>query len=190
MSDGPYKSLPMKPRWRRVAKCAYKEAFATDEIADNVARACHADWRSEIRPALVATIAGILAPSGQQRLFADQVASDLRGLQRNCSSPMEAMLVKSSMDAVRSGLGGENAVRQAAEDVLSDRGLNCYRQVEEHVRRDDSLRSAAFVRTRFSEAHGKVDFAGLADALIGKRPAFASRARASYSDLDAGVSLP
>lgn len=25
MSDGPYKSLPMKPRWRHAAKCAYKD---------------------------------------------------------------------------------------------------------------------------------------------------------------------
>ena len=64
MSDGPYKSLPMKPRWRHAAKCAYKEAFSQDEIVESVTRASHADWRAEVRQALVTSVTAVVATRG------------------------------------------------------------------------------------------------------------------------------
>ncbi|SEJ83395.1 hypothetical protein SAMN05518849_1154 [Sphingobium sp. AP50] len=189
MSDGPYKSLPMKPRWRHAAKCAYKEAYSPEEVVDSVTRASHADWRSEVRPLFVSQVRAIVEASGQQSLFSDQTVADLGALQRSCSSPMESTFVRAAMDAVRAGQTGPSAVEQAAHDALADRVLCNYRQVEEHVRRDDSLRSAQFVRGRVETAHGQIDFTGLTRALLKTGNPLPRRDRVSSRDLDAGVPL-
>ena len=189
MSDGPYKSLPMKPAWRRAAKCAYKEAFSLDEIVESVTRASHADWRAEVRPALVTSVTAVVAPLGQQSLFADQVLSDLAALRRDCASPLEASFVRNAIDAVTTGRTGGDAVQVAAEEALSDRLLCNYRQVEEHVRRDDSVRNAQFVRDRFEAAHGQIDLSGLARAALKTGEPLTRRTGSQFTDLDAGVSL-
>ena len=187
MSDGPYKSLPMKPRWRRAAKCAYQEAYSSEEVAEAVTRASHADWRAEVRQSLVAAIAEAVSPSGQQALFADQALRDLAALR--CASPMEASFIRNAVDAVQGGLRGAEAVQAAAEGALSDRLLCNYRQVEEHVYRDDGIHSARFMRNRFETAHAKVDLTGLARAALRTGDPLPRRTRTAHTDLDAGVSL-
>jgi hypothetical protein len=189
MSDGPYKSLPMKPRWRRVAKCVYQEAYSQDEIVECVTRASHADWRAEVRPSLLASVRAIVSGEGQQALFSDQIRGDLQVLQRSCASPMEASLVRNLVDAVQGGRFGNDAVQFAAEETLSDRLLCNYRQVEEHVRRDDSIANANFVRARFEAAHDRVDLALLAGAVLKTGAPLVRRARATFTGLDAGVPL-
>ena len=189
MSDGPYKSLPMRPLWRHAAKCAYKEAFSQDEIVESVTRASHADWRVEVRPPFVTSLTSIVAPSGQQELFTDQILADLTALQRDYRSPLEASFVRNMIDAVATGHTGSDAVQFAAEEALSERLLRNYRQVEEHVRRDDSIRNAEFVRNRFEAAHGKIDLPGLARAVLRTGEPLTRRARAKFTDLDAGVPL-
>ena len=120
MSDGPYKSLPMKPRWRLAAKCAYKEAFSQDEIVESVTRASHADWRAEVRQALVRSVTAIVAASGQQPLFVDQVLSDLAALRRDCTSPLEASFVRNAIDAVATGrTGRRRPVRRRGSSIRS-----------------------------------------------------------------------
>lgn len=189
MSDGPYKSLPMKPRWRHAAKCVYKEAFSQDEIVESVTRASHADWRAEVRQTVVRSVTAVVAPSGQQALFTDQVLSDLAALRRDCASPLEASFVRNAIDAVATGRTGGDAVQFAAEEALSDRLLCNYRQVEEHVRRDDSVRNAEFVRRRFEAAHGQIDLSGLARAALKTGEPLPRRNRAQFTDLEAGVPL-
>ena len=189
MSDGPYKSLPMKPSWRRAARCAYNQSYSIDEIVEGVTRASHADWRAEMRPSLIASLNEVLAPSGQQALFADQTLSDLDSLHRTCSSPMESSFVSNAIDAVRTGKIGVEAVQIAAEDAVSDRLLRTYRLVEEHVRRDDNSRNANVVRTRLEAAHQNIDLSGLAQTLLKTGTPLSPRRRAASTDLDAGVSL-
>ena len=189
MSDGPYKSLPMKPRWKHAAKCAYKEAFSQDEIVESITRASHADWRAEVRQSLVTSVAAAVAPLGQQALFSDQVLSDLAALRQDCTSPREASFVRNAIDAVVTGRTGGAAVQFAAEEALADRLLCNYRQVEEHVRRDDTVRNAEFVRSRLEAAHGQIDLPGLARAALRTGEPLTRRSRAPFTDLEAGVPL-
>ena len=188
MSDGPYKSLPMKRSWRRAAKCAYKEAFSQNEIIDSVARAAHADWRAEVRPALVASVIAVVAPQ-EQTLFPDQIAADLIKLRRTCCSPLAASFVHNVIDALATGRIGGDAVQFAAEEALSDRLLCSYRQVEEHVRRNDSSGNADFVRNRFEAAHDQIDKPVLARAALKTGQPLARRNRAESAGIDAGVPL-
>lgn len=187
MSDGPYKSLPMKRRWRRAAKCAYQEAYSSEEVTAAVTSASHADWRAEVRHSLATAVAEAVSPSGQQALFTDQALRDLRALR--CASPLEASFICNAVDAVQCGLRGAEAVQAAAEGALSDRLLCNYRQVEEHVYRDDGIHSARFMRRRFEAAHAQVDLSGLARAALRAGNPLPRRSRAAHTDLDAGVSL-
>ncbi len=188
MSDGPYRSLPMKPRWRRAAKCAYEAAFSQEEIADALTRASHADFRAEVRSAFVAALSAIVAPS-EPGLFADQAVSDLNALARTCSSPLEALLIGTVADAVEAGQFGAAALQQGVEDAISERLLRNYRQVEEHVRLDDSAQSARFVRSRLEAAHSEVGLARLAQAVLKTGAPLAPRNRAMNTGLDAGVEM-
>jgi hypothetical protein len=126
---------------------------------------------------------------GQQTLFADQVLADLGVLRRGCASPLEASFVRNAIDAVATGRTGGEAVQFAAEEALSDRLLCNYRQVEEHIRRDDSIRNAEFVRNRFEAAHGQIDLSVLARAALRTGEQLTRRTRAQFTDLDAGVPL-
>lgn len=189
MSDGPYRSLPMKPRWKRAAKRAYTEAYSSEEVADAIKGACHADWRSEVLPALVSAVTKIVAPNGQQPLFQDGMVEALKELRGACVSPLAASFLQCTIDAVGKGKSGTEVVELAAQDAMTDRLLRNYRQVEEHVRRDDCNRSANFVRARLEAAHSKLDLAGLASAAMKTGSPLSRRNRASVSDLDAGVPL-
>ena len=189
MSDGPYKSLSLKPCWRYAAKCAYKEAFSHDEIVESVKRASLADWRTEVRQSFIKSVTTIVTSSGQQTLFADQTLSDLAALRRNCASPLEALFIRSAIDAVAAGRTGSDAVQSAAEDALTDRLLCNYRQVEEHVRRDDSVRNAESVRNRFETAHRQINLPGLAQTALGTGEPLTRHTRTQFTDLDAGVPL-
>ena len=188
MSDGPYRSLPMKPRWRRAAKCAYKAAYSQEEIADALTRASHADFRAEVRSALINTISAIVAPK-EPDLFRNQAVSALKALVHTCASPLEASLVNIAADIVAAGQFGAAALQQAVEDTISERLLRNYRQVEEHVRLDDSASNAKFVRARLEAAHGNINLAQLAQSALKIGPALPRRNRAPNTDLDAGVSL-
>jgi hypothetical protein len=179
----------MKPRWKRAAKRAYTEAYSSEEIAESIMRACHADWRSEVLPALVGAITKIVAPSGQQPLFQDNMAQDLKKLRGLCVSPLAASFLECTIDAVGKGETGAGAVERAAQEAMTDRLLRNYRQVEEHLRRDDCNRSANFVRTRLEAAHSLLDIAGLASAAMKTGSPLSRRSRAAVSDLDAGVPL-
>ena len=188
MSDGPYRSLPMKPRWRRAAKCAYQAAYSQDEVTDALTHASHADFRAEVRPALISAISAIVAPS-EPGLFGDQAAADLKVLGRSCASPLESSLVITAADAVASGKLGAAALQQAVEDALSERLLRNYRQVEEHVRLGDSATRAKFVRARLEAAHRGVNLPQLAQAALKTGAALPRRSRTLNTDIDAGVPL-
>lgn len=189
MSDGPYKSLPMKPSWKRAAKCALKEAFSSDDIVESVTHASHADWRSEVRQSFVTSIAAIVNPSGQQALFQDQALADLDTLRCNSASPLEASFARNVADAVKTGRTGNDVVHLAAEAALSDRLLCNYRQVEEHVRRKDSDGNAEFVRSRLEAAHLIINLPALVQSALKTGHPLTRRSRTQFTSLDAGVSL-
>jgi hypothetical protein len=189
MSDGPFKSLPMKPRWKAAAKCAFNEAYSRAEIADALRAAAHSDWRGEISDSFLSTVARVLGASDQLGLFRDQQLSELRAMQGQYASTMQASLLRNAVDAVRDGYSGAEAMRQATESTLSDRLLSGFRQVEEHICRENSGPIVREVRSRLEAAHGEVDFSSLARAVLKTGVPVPRSAAAKYANLDDGVSL-
>jgi hypothetical protein len=56
MSDGPHKSLPMRPGWKKVAECASKEAFTSNEVCEAINAAIAQDYQKDISPDFIASI--------------------------------------------------------------------------------------------------------------------------------------
>jgi hypothetical protein len=189
MSDGPYRSLPMSPRWKLAAKCAYVGTFSTRDIADALNQAAERDCRAELSPSLIGKVRALIFGPNEPGLFGDLPISDLNAMHSECASPMEASFVRNAIDAVQDGYRGSEVLLHAAEGTVSDRLLAGYRQVEEHMYRKTTDQRARAVRSRLEGAHGEVDLSAVARRVLRAPGAPARMPSATYSGLDDGVSL-
>jgi hypothetical protein len=189
MSDGPYRSLPMSPRWKLAAKCAYVQAFSTREIADALHAAAERDCRAELSPGFLSKVSSLIVGRDDPGLFRDLPIADLRSMHAQASSPMEASFLRNAVDALNDGCAPSDALQQAAEGAVSDRLLAGFRQVEEHMFRKASDHRSRTVRSRLEGAHGEIDISALARQVLRTADAPHARAVATYSGLDDGVPL-
>lgn len=190
MSDGPYKTLPMKPKWKAAAKAAYLKAYEPSDVIEALETASVADYRSEVSSAFEAAIAKALIAPRQSHFFENVQLSKLNTLQALCTSPMEASLLDNARQAIVDGLSGNEALRQAKRCALTERLLSASRQIEEHMFREASDGRARLVRSRLGEAIRRVDLPS-----IESRTSRASVQTARnhkpvrHNGLDEGVSL-
>lgn len=189
MSDGPYRSLPMSPKWKQAAKRAYLASFSVSEISEALQQAAERDCRAELSAKLVRRVTALIIGPDEPGLFRDLPTADLDALHGECSSTMEHTLVNNAVDALRDGLCGRAALERAAEASVSDRMLAGGRQIEEHMHREASDHRARATRSRLEEAHGGVDVTGLARRLLRVPDAPARTATVAYPGLDDGVPL-
>lgn len=189
MSDGPYRSLPMSPKWKQAAERAYLSSFSTPEISEALQQAAERDCRAELSSGLVRRVTALIIGPDEPGLFRDLPTADLNALHRNCSSTMEHGLVNNAIDALQDGLRGWAALQRAAEASVSDRLLAGSRQIEEHMHREAPDHRARATRSRLEEAHGGVDVSGVARMLLRAPDAPARTITVVYSGLDDGVPL-
>lgn len=189
MSDGPYRSLPMSPKWKRAAKCAFLPSFSSPEISEALQQAAERDCRAELSEGLVRKVTALVMGPDEPALFRDSAVADLDALHRICASTMEHGLVKNAIDALHDGLIGQVALQQAAEASVSDRLLAGSRQIEEHMHRETSDSRARDTRARINEAYNGVDLSGVARILLRAPNAPALTQRAIYSGIDDGAPL-
>lgn len=189
MSDGPYRSLPMSPKWKQAAKRAFLPSFSTVEISEALQQAAERDCRAELSAGLVRRVTALLLGPDEPGLFRDLPTADLNALHRDCTSTMEHGLVNNAIDALQDGLRGPAALQRAAEDSVSDRMLAGNRQIEEHMHRAASDHRARATRSRLEEAYSGVDVSGVARMLLRAPDAPARTTTVVYSGLDDGVSF-
>lgn len=189
MSDGPYKTLPMKPRWKIVAKAAFLDAYEVSEVAKAMEIAVMADYRAEVSDSFGGAISQLLVGTEQIDLFPDHQLSGLDALHVRCGSPIETSLLLNAKQAVIDGLTGGAAMQQAIEDTLVDRCLSASRQVEEHMYREASSRRADIVRLRMGSAVGNAAISRLAHEILGSTSTPVRMPHPRYDGLDDGVRL-
>ena len=189
MSDGPYRSLPMSPKWKQAAKRAYLSSFSTREISEALQQAAERDCRAELSASLVSKVTALIIGPDEPGLFRDLPTADLNALHRDCSSSMEHGLVNNAIDALRDGHRGQAALQRAAEATVSDRLLAGSRQIEEHMCRQAPDHQARSTRSRLEEANGGVDVSGVARMLLRASDAPARTSTVVYSGIDDGVPL-
>jgi hypothetical protein len=189
MSDGPYRSLPMPPRWKLAAKFAYIPTFSNREIADALQSAADRDCRAELSPAFIGKVRDIVVGCGDPGLFAETPLADLSAMRGQCASPMEAGFIQNAIDALQDGYRSSEALQKAAEGAVADRLLAGYRQVEEHMHRAATDQRARAVRSRLEGAHGDIDVGAIAQRVLRVPDAPARAPAVTYAGLDDGVPL-
>lgn len=191
MSDGPHKSLPLRPRWREVARRASKDAFDRSAIQEALEPALLGDCRAELPASLTRRVLAVLEgtdllsrlPDGQIGQLA--AMRDDRGL-----DPLGASLVECSMMAVAQGLTGRAAFLDAAETALLERSVNYTRSIEEHFRDKGTRNQDVKIRRRMSEAVGTSDcFFRIARSLAGASDVTISRRAPVHTGIEEGPPL-
>ncbi len=164
MSDGPHRSLPMRPGWKKVAEYADNENFAREQVRDAVEAAVEQDWRKDVSRALISSIREVL---GGTTLFSEDTHRSIEDLRQTVSgSAMGNALLDHLACAISGGMTGDAALREAVVNTSIDQSARCARQVEEHYLRKSTVDNTQDVRHRIEEAIQCTGFFSLADGII------------------------
>ena len=189
MSDGPHRSLPMRPGWKKLAECADNEAFSTEEVCDRLRVALEKDWRKEMPEALVCKFREILSDS-QTNFFYNQTADRLKLLWGEAAGyPIRGLFLDYMIWAVEQGYSGDFALKRAAFETLSGLATRGARQVEEHYCRKSTSNRAVDVRKRIESGIERSDIMIIARRLVGGDKSELSRKPVKQMGLDDGVQL-
>jgi hypothetical protein len=189
MSDGPYRTLPMRRRWKDVAERAEKVAFSILDVCDALPSAVAEDWRSEVQDSFVALAKEMVGDSAQQTLFQESPLKQIESLRHVAVTSMERLFVDCLALAAADGLTGRNALSTAAEDALAERAISGSRQIEEHYHRRASERMTTSVRFRLEAAIGQTSLQALGESLLGLSTEPVTRRPPVKNGIDDGVSL-
>lgn len=190
MSDGPHRSLPMRPAWKRVAKRGDKAAFAVEEISAALVPALQQDCRDELHPEL---LSGLRAACHDQEnsLFKDHLEPQLEALRPYAGSGLGRVVLDDAIRLAASGEQGMNIAVKALDNALTDRAARGARQMEEHYFRESTAPRAQRVRERIDQAIGRSGdaIAGLARRLLKLDTDRPARQPLRQQGLDDGVRL-
>jgi len=191
MSDGPYRSLNMRPGWKALAKRGQMAAFDADDVADAVCPALEGDWSAEISREFMVELRAF-CDLRQGSLF-DETGEALNRLRRLgfAHGTLGMAAADFAVQARQEGLHGAAALRSAIERTLFDRATCNVRGVEEHYHRESTAYRAQFVRSRLESGvqNAAARIAAMAERLAGGQPLGRS-APAKQTGLDDGASLP
>ncbi len=185
MSDGPHRSLPMRPHWKDLAQRAAKGAFSPDQVCEALPYALKRDI-------LEAPITAIRDIMNRGSLFPEMLVEQLEGLRQSCRGSATAnLLIDCAVEAAASGLKGDASTESALRSALEDTTRNALRGIEEHYRREASAHSSGYVRGRLDAARRQLDCGALARELLSAEipPARRSIVLPRLSGVDDGPSL-
>ena len=191
MSDGPLRSLPMRPGWRKLAERADTAAFEREEIVEAIPPALAGDWRKERCAELLRGLLTVLGNSEQGSLaFAETKAEELEKLSKlsGAGSPMRKRLLDYVWQAIDEGKCGRHALEEGIANALADQCAAGIRQVEEHLRGTAKHR-AANVRKRLEDAACRADLKAMARDLVKSDARLSAAPLKKNDDLDDGVRL-
>nr|WIE93434.1 hypothetical protein P9270_010105 [Mesorhizobium sp. WSM4875] len=185
MSDGPHRSLPMRPHWRDLAQRAAKSAFSPDEV-------CKALPYALTRDVLEAPVAAIRDIMNGDFLFPEMRIERLDALRQSCRGSAPAnLLIDCAVEAAGNGLRGDAGTEATLKSAFDDTVRTACRGIEEHYQREASSRSAGYVRDRLDAARQQLDCGALARELMSseKPPVRRSVTLPRQTGLDEGPSL-
>ena len=186
MSDGPWRSLPLRRHWKQVAKQAEKRAFSTEELSGTLEAALQKDAKALPLEAVCRAV----APNGQGLLFTSDLSVELEALRREQpGSKVAQTFVTCLLDEQSSGSSGSEMVAAAVADTLDECARDHSRAIQEHYYRKSRSPTVAVGR-RLALAHGLCDFHGLASRMVSPTGSSASSpSPAKRSGLDDGPQL-
>lgn len=186
MSDGPHRSLPMRPKWKRVAESADNPAFEAAEVRNALIPALEEDFRKEVSEEFLHGLHHVCSEH-ETLLFKNHALPMLESLRDEAGSGMGRVVLEYALQAATIGNIGADIANKAIERALTDRAARCSRQVEEHYCRESTEPRANRVRGRIEQAIGNADIRGMAQRVSASRKTPATIAK--RSGLEDGVKL-
>ena len=190
MSDGPYKSLPMRPAWKKVARRVENVNFDRNQVVEQWSQAVTSDFQSDI-PSKAFNLIRSVFESCEGQLFPDQRFLDLSNARRLLNgSPLGFILLDCSSQALAEGKTGLEGLIDAVSAVVEDRGQRAAREIEELYFRNpkSSGQLSIAVRDRLKDAIDHVPAEDIARQILGVESRRASQS-ARYQGIDDGVPL-
>lgn len=188
MSDGPHRSLPMRPGWKRVAEFSDNMAFSSGEIAKAVVPALVQDLRHEVKP-VVLDEAYRLFRRHESSLFKDSLPEQLQHLRRNAGSGLEKSLLDHAMVVAERGISGRDGFAEAVKNTLVERAARGARQVEEHYCRKSAALRGQQVRERIERAIHDANLGEVSHRILNFDGTSVENRLSKQSGLDDGVQL-
>ena len=186
MSDGPHRSLAMRPDWKKLAERADNTASSAEEVRDAVPAALGGDWRREIPDSLVRKVREILSDNQTDFLCVQK----LEALRREESGyALRTVFLDCAIQAAAEGHSGDETLVEAACQSLANCATRGARQVEEHYYRKATQSRTADVRKRIESGVKGSDIATLARHLLGIDRSEQPQIPAKQTGLDDGVQL-
>jgi hypothetical protein len=185
MSDGPHRTLPMRPHWKVFAQRAANPVHETDEVCETLAHGLKRD----ILAAPIDAVRNILENSlDLPGLRVDQLEA-LRS--RTPRSSAANALIDCAIEAAMNGTTGEAATAASLSAAIEELARTAMRQIDEHYQRNAGARTSRVLRARLDEVTGKMGFSGISGELLAsdRAPTRRSIAPPSRPGLDVGPPL-
>ena len=156
MSDGPYKSLPMRKPWRTVTEYAHKDSFTPDECASAMRSALHHDFSRDVPQDMLKAVASVLLENEQGNLLPNLAHQELENIRyRFPSSALGDAVIEDTQAALQMGKTGEAAWAEGLTRAALNHADGSIRAVEEHYRSEpqkfQSEQKTVNVRERLAE---------------------------------------
>jgi hypothetical protein len=192
MSDGPHKSLNMKPGWKKVAERADLAAFEPEQVSEKLMSALQDDWAEEGCDELVRGIKEIIGDTRQASLLDDNKAEELESARRELSAGhgLKQLVLDSVIQAIETGGDGNDALQQGIQNAVTELAARGARQVEEHYIRKSNEERAINVRSRLNEAIERAPISDFSRRVAGLHSQVPLVKAQKQQTLDDGVSLP
>ena len=162
MSDGPWKSLRLRPHWKQVAKQAENGAFSPEELSG----ALEVALLKEAEELPLEAVCRAVVPSDQGDFFRPDLDGEFEVLRRDHpGSKLVQTLLTCLRDQEADGLSGREMVDTAVADALDECARDNSRSIQEHYYRKRPS-STVPVDRRLAAAHRLCNFQGVASQMV------------------------
>lgn len=152
MSDGPYRTLNLRPQWKRLLKRAFQQSFDSQDVIDAICPALERDFAREVTKDFITALHVYCMDKDADLLNDGNVRLEKLKHLAAGRGTLGAVIADCAHEAMLQGKTGQEAIDQALHNALTDRlARNCL-QMEEHVLRDTGTRKARDVRSRLASA--------------------------------------
>lgn len=187
MSDGPHRSLPMRPAWRGLAARADNSNHTREEIADALARAVRSDFRNEVSPGHISALRRIFDRDANSLGMPEIALAQLREAAPLASgSVFGHKLQEWATIAASEGRLNLDSFHEAVCNAALESTHAGIRQTSEHYVRKSTERRATKVERRMRDAAAKLNSFTLGASLLAPTDLKRSLRRAG---LDVGVPI-
>ncbi len=190
MSDGPHKSLAMRPGWRKLVQRASTSSFDPQQTAEAIPDALGDDWQEERCDDVIRELRAVINDERQGSLFDQQKEEKIEALKHvsGAGYPLRRLLLECVTQAVEAGHEGSDAIAVGTEHALGERLARGNLQAEEHFRRSNSDQTSR-LRSKLQEAAAAVSLKAITNRFL-KTGSPSTSPAPKRDGLDDGVPLP